>query len=59
MKMEALNVKTPQKAKKSLAMALLEHNLVKAVPQETSQSEGVELKLIEETSMPAKHRTRM
>lgn len=46
MKMEALNVQTPEMAKKSLAMALLGYNLVKAVSQETSQSEGVELKLI-------------
>ena len=46
MKMEALNVKTPEMAKKSLAMTLLGYNLVKAVSQETSQSEGVELKLI-------------
>jgi hypothetical protein len=46
MKMEALNVKTPEMAKKSLAMALLGYNLVKAVSQEKSRSEGVELKLI-------------
>lgn len=46
MKIEALNVKTPEMAKKSLAMALLGFNLVKGVSQEASQVEGVELKLI-------------
>jgi len=46
MKMEALNVKTPEMARKSLAMALLGYNLVKAVSQDASQKEGVELKLI-------------
>ena len=46
MKMEALNVKTPEMARKSLAMALLGFNLVKAVSQEASQAEGVDQKLI-------------
>ena len=46
MNMEALNVKTPDMAKKSLAMALLGFNLIKAVSQEASQVEGVELRLV-------------
>ena len=46
MKMEALPVKTPEMAKKSLAMALLGYNLIKGISQEVSQTEGVERELI-------------
>lgn len=46
MKMEALDVKTPEMAEKALAMALLGFNLVKAVAQEASQQEGVDQDLI-------------
>jgi hypothetical protein len=46
MGMEELNVKTPEMARKSLAMALLGYNLVKAVSQEASQTEGVDRRMI-------------
>jgi len=46
MGMEELNVKTPEMARKSLAMALLGYNLVKAVSQEAAQVEGVDQKMI-------------
>jgi len=46
MKMEALNVKTPEMAKKALAMALLGYNLVKAVSQEAGQRQGVDAKTL-------------
>jgi len=46
MNMEELNVRTPAMAKKSLAMALLGYNLVKAVSQEASQEQGVDREMI-------------
>ena len=46
MKMEVLNVKTPAMARKSMAMAILGYNLVKAVSQEAAIETGQEIKMI-------------
>ena len=46
MQMEALNVKTPEMAKKSMAMALLGYNLIKAISQEASMATGEDLRII-------------
>ena len=46
MKMEALNVKTPEMARKSMAMAILGYNLVKAVSQEAAISTGEKIEMM-------------